>query len=1177
MSIQVAQTQRCRVLPDRRSVREASRRVGFRIRPGFLYTQVRAISARVNQNYDGWPSYELKRAHSTFLGKPCYVNHENFDPKLARGRVVASRYVENGADKYVEVIQEIDAARFPKLAHEIRTGGLDSVSMGAEAGFTICSVCSNKATDEENMCDHVRFHKGEYLMDEHGEPKLVYESCHDLGFFELSYVFDPADETAVVTKVLVASRSGMKRSARRVLAQDETWHPTRGPDWRNYENKLDPPHWEYRPAHDSDEEGEATNLRGEGAYGSVYPRGKRWQAELGEAGPRGRVIHQSLHPDPEQAMDALEQAHHQLGPDMNGLKDERGEGYGFSMGHHEIIPGGGTVVNRGEEYGIRPTSFDPDHGDLDLDDPRNIDPNDPRHFGSIMHPHAYRGRLRRAMPRAHPDAITARVRRAYGEVEAPEAVDTLRQRDDSGEDDFYHFVEPPDFQQNIEPPRELMDPDIDQAKRIDQGQEDTGMDPDRVSEGVEEGGMPDPNGVGPSEGNNPNNVFPTTEGQDPQTGVPYMTIQIPMGPDDTGPSQPFIQSKNYREQLGPHNGRRNTVAVKKNSRRRSTHNSVPTATRRQAPQASRRRQGGGFPVDVTDQGPADMGMQDMGAPPAPGGMQGPPPGPPGGGVGGPPPGGPPPGPPGGGMGGPPPAPDFGGGDELGGDDLGFDSSAVDPQTLDDATLMDTLDSLEEEAQIRGLDAGAEGGEEGGFDGGYEDQGEFGGAPEESYEESEPSEDTGESEETEKKEGRRYQRSQPMPQSLASRGRQASRRGPRRHYAEGPLFDGGDRSENDQGVQEDVFISTTPPEEPVVAPHDGDSFTNTEENLVASLRRSTDQTVALAKRYHALQQRKARSRKAKLITIARSHPNPEIRRRAKRVLAEETADVVNPTVPDPESEALTGDHFESANPNDGVQETQPKDASRKWFAEFDQFLKKTTGRTFVESVKAGGNTSYLRRQAERYARARGINSQLLFPTLGAALRTARKYEIESQKGNKPMRRRAVDLDTAAPDGRADVEAPTSDTTDAEAQASQFDLHDFGNNAGDNLADPDLSTDQNWTPGEGKTSRRQTAGAVAALRCARAHIAAGIESPEREWALVARFEQMHPAMVNQATRILETVASKQRQSAQRRTASSGSARGARQSLPPGFGSGMPRVASQRVAANDPANDVVLWLSN
>jgi hypothetical protein len=65
---------------------------GFRLKPGYLYTVVRAISARVNQNYDGWPSDELKKSYRTFIGKPVFVNHENHDPTKARGVVVGGRF-----------------------------------------------------------------------------------------------------------------------------------------------------------------------------------------------------------------------------------------------------------------------------------------------------------------------------------------------------------------------------------------------------------------------------------------------------------------------------------------------------------------------------------------------------------------------------------------------------------------------------------------------------------------------------------------------------------------------------------------------------------------------------------------------------------------------------------------------------------------------------------------------------------------------------------------------------------------------------------------------------------------------------------------------------------------------------------------------------------------------------
>lgn len=180
---------------------------GWEPTAGKLYTTTRAISARINQNYDAWPSAELKKAYKSFLGKPVFVNHVNDDPTKARGVVVAARYVENGKDKFIEVVQEVDADKFPLLAHEIITGGLDSVSMGCEAKRSVCSVCGNVSSSMFDMCSHVANYKGHMVgkkTDKGWEDVLVYETCYDINFFELSYVFDPADETAVVSNVVTA-------------------------------------------------------------------------------------------------------------------------------------------------------------------------------------------------------------------------------------------------------------------------------------------------------------------------------------------------------------------------------------------------------------------------------------------------------------------------------------------------------------------------------------------------------------------------------------------------------------------------------------------------------------------------------------------------------------------------------------------------------------------------------------------------------------------------------------------------------------------------------------------------------------------------------------------------------------------------------------------------------------
>ena len=272
---------------------------------------------------------------------------------------------------------------------------------------------------------------------------------------------------------------------------------------------------------------------------------------------------------------------------------------------------------------------------------------------------------------------------------------------------------------------------------------------------------------------------------------------------------------------------------------------------------------------------------------------------------------------------------------------------------------------------------------------------------------------------------------------------------------------------------------------------------------------------------------------------------------------------------PEGEALTGDDFVSADPNDGVVPTNPKDASLRAFQAFDGWLAQKTGKSSRRHTEAT-----IKKAAAQFSREAGISPQALFPALGIVLREARKNDKQANtKGAKMRKRSNESLEVAAPDGRVDVEAPVANTTDAEAQASQFDLHDFGNNAGDNVAKPDLSTDQNWAPGEAsKTSAIKTAGGLLAMRCAEGMIAAGLEpnSRERKYQLAAEFENMNRGLIQDRVALLERFAAV-RQADLRRVASGSSRGAARSPIPAGLGGGTRTAAAgPRTAAHDPSND-------
>jgi hypothetical protein len=222
----------------------------YRTSDGYLYARIRAISSRVNKNSDGWPSIELagskeifdrhhsgsgftveaaegdhEKGFSTFVGKPIFVDHHNSDPKKARGVIVDAKLnvldhrTAAADDDYwggsdvdsehmpateVELLLEVDADSFPKLAQSIVSGDLDGFSMGCDVEYSKCSHCGHKASSPDEYCSHIVMKGAHHDMktaDGKRTSKKSYENCYGVHFFEISAVFDPADETALAREV----------------------------------------------------------------------------------------------------------------------------------------------------------------------------------------------------------------------------------------------------------------------------------------------------------------------------------------------------------------------------------------------------------------------------------------------------------------------------------------------------------------------------------------------------------------------------------------------------------------------------------------------------------------------------------------------------------------------------------------------------------------------------------------------------------------------------------------------------------------------------------------------------------------------------------------------------------------------------------------------------------------
>lgn len=179
----------------------------------YMYVAVRACTADVpNLNYDMLPDEELggKEKYKTFEGAYVYLNHDNMDPAKARGAIIAAKYHDEGdedGNKWVEILEELDEEKCPKLCSLIRSGDIDTVSMGCSVESTTCSICGNTAEFPYEFCEHVQ-QKGNIY-----NGKLAYEICNGIDFFECSWVYNPADPTAHVQALAKEAKSASVKVA----------------------------------------------------------------------------------------------------------------------------------------------------------------------------------------------------------------------------------------------------------------------------------------------------------------------------------------------------------------------------------------------------------------------------------------------------------------------------------------------------------------------------------------------------------------------------------------------------------------------------------------------------------------------------------------------------------------------------------------------------------------------------------------------------------------------------------------------------------------------------------------------------------------------------------------------------------------------------------------------------
>ena len=148
-----------------------------------------------NDNGDFFSLEELKNRYKTFIGKSVFVDHKNENVENARGIIVDAVWNDRG--KFVELLKAVDKKAYPELARGIQLGYITDTSMGCRCGYSICSICGNKAVSEDDFCNHIVNYKGSTY---NGLP--VFEDNRDVEFFEDSFVTQGADpEAKILEKV----------------------------------------------------------------------------------------------------------------------------------------------------------------------------------------------------------------------------------------------------------------------------------------------------------------------------------------------------------------------------------------------------------------------------------------------------------------------------------------------------------------------------------------------------------------------------------------------------------------------------------------------------------------------------------------------------------------------------------------------------------------------------------------------------------------------------------------------------------------------------------------------------------------------------------------------------------------------------------------------------------------
>lgn len=153
-----------------------------------------------NRNMDAFPFKEASRwnylqgriTYQTFVGKPTCKDHDNQDPRRARGvhfDASLRRWEHNPKFWKITVLAGFDRTKDSNMVRDIVRGSRTGYSMGGLVDQTECAVCGDLSSGDAKCQCMTRAGKGGIV---HGS--LVYDICKGINWIETSSLGeDPAD------------------------------------------------------------------------------------------------------------------------------------------------------------------------------------------------------------------------------------------------------------------------------------------------------------------------------------------------------------------------------------------------------------------------------------------------------------------------------------------------------------------------------------------------------------------------------------------------------------------------------------------------------------------------------------------------------------------------------------------------------------------------------------------------------------------------------------------------------------------------------------------------------------------------------------------------------------------------------------------------------------------------